>query len=602
MFVVCTGGHVDHGKSALIEALSGIHPDRLREEQERQMTIDLGFAWVDLAGETVGIVDVPGHKDFIENMLAGMAGIDAFMLVVAVDEGIMPQTLEHLAILDLMGIHRGVVALTKIDLAHDADDIALVEMMIQDALAGTRFPNAPIVPVSARTGEGLPHLIETLTGILADSPPPADHGLPVLPIDRVFTIKGFGTVVTGTLMGGTIAVGDSLQILPQGLSARIRGIQSHHSKLQHAEPGRRVAVNVAGVDKDDLQRGDLLANPQAVQVTSRLDVVLEVAAHSTYQLQHNDEVKLFWGPTTGIGRVRLLGDEYAQIQLRDPLPLQNDSRFILYRMSPAALIGGGRVLDTQPAKRWKSRPETLERFQILAQGSPIEKALYQLQQASLPQPINPILVDHPAVVIIGEWMLEHGVFERVSQQATRILKVYLRQNALSKGMPANQLLHQMGYGNPLWLQVLQLAGTIEERAGLWVLPSHQRQLSKLQQQAVDTLLQKFQNTPYAPPSYKDALKIVDESVLRYLIEDQQLIAINAEVLLSPPIYREILALVRQRLEAGDCVSVAAVRDAFSTSRRVVMALLDELENRGITRRESDCHALHTPAWERVGSV
>ncbi|MEI7848269.1 MAG: selenocysteine-specific translation elongation factor, partial [Chloroflexota bacterium] len=268
MRVIGTAGHVDHGKSTLIAALTGTHPDRLKEEQEREMTIELGFGWLLLPdGEEVGIVDVPGHRDFIANMLAGVGGIDAALLVIAADEGVMPQTSEHLAILDLLQIQRGLVVITKIDMVDDADWLDLVENDIHTALAGTVLENAPMLRVSARKGLGLEELKRALAVLLQDLPPRMDLGRPRLPIDRVFSMPGFGTVVTGTLSDGHLGLADEVEILPSGKKGRIRGLQSHKKKEENATPGSRTAVNISGLAVDEIGRGEVLVTPGHYQVT-----------------------------------------------------------------------------------------------------------------------------------------------------------------------------------------------------------------------------------------------------------------------------------------------------------------------------------------------
>ena len=262
MKVIATAGHVDHGKSALVLALTGMDPDRLSEEKVRGMTIDLGFAWMELpSGEPVGIVDVPGHIDFIKNMLAGVGGVDAALLVVAADEGVMPQTLEHLAILDLLDAPRGVVALTKTDLVDEPEWLALVEEEVRETLANTSLAGSPILPVSAMTGQGIPDLLAALSNTLATAPPRLDTGRPRLSIDRVFTIAGFGTVVTGTLLDGSLRTGDEVVIEPGEIQGRIRGLQTHKTKIEVAEPGSRVAVNLSGLHPGQLHRGQVLTFP-----------------------------------------------------------------------------------------------------------------------------------------------------------------------------------------------------------------------------------------------------------------------------------------------------------------------------------------------------
>ncbi|MRR52612.1 MAG: selenocysteine-specific translation elongation factor, partial [Rhodocyclaceae bacterium] len=291
MHVIGTAGHVDHGKSTLVAALTGTHPDRLKEEQEREMTIDLGFAWLTLPdGEPVGIVDVPGHRDFIENMLAGVGGIDAALFVIAADEGVMPQTREHLAILDLLQVQNGVVALTKVDLAPDADWLDLVEEDVRQALRGTVLEQAPIVRVSARAHSGLDELRQALADCLAHTQPRPDLGRPRLPIDRVFSIAGFGTVVTGTLQDGRFKVGDEIEVLPAGKRGRIRGLQTHKQKEDVAVPGSRTAVNISGVDLDEVQRGDVMAHTGKYRPTQRIDVYFRLLKDAAGPLAHSAEV------------------------------------------------------------------------------------------------------------------------------------------------------------------------------------------------------------------------------------------------------------------------------------------------------------------------
>jgi selenocysteine-specific elongation factor len=308
MRVIGTAGHVDHGKSALVAALTGTHPDRLKEEQEREMTIELGFAWFTLSdGEDVGIVDVPGHRDFIENMLSGVGGIDAVLFVVAADEGVMPQTREHLAILDILQIGAGVIALTKIDLIDEPEWLDLIEMDVRSAVVGTILADAPLVRLSARTGAGMPDLIQALHSILSDHPPRPDLGRARLPIDRVFTLPGFGTVITGTLIDGSFRQGDEVEILPQGVRGRIRGLQSHKRKVDLAIPGSRTAVNVSGVDVDEVRRGDVLALPGRYQPAQRIDVHFHLLPDASGSLKHSAEVKFFVGAAEVLARVRLLG-------------------------------------------------------------------------------------------------------------------------------------------------------------------------------------------------------------------------------------------------------------------------------------------------------
>ena len=310
MRVIGTAGHVDHGKSTLVEALTGTHPDRLKEEREREMTIDLGFAWFTLPdGEEVGIIDVPGHRDFIENMLAGVGGIDAALFVIAADEGVMPQTREHLAILNLLQIQGGVVALTKIDMVDDVEWLDLIEDDIRRVLLGTILELAPIIRVSGRKKIGISALLTALADCLRDKPTRADYGRPRLPIDRVFSIAGFGTVVTGTLSDGHFQVGDEVEILPHNIKGRVRGLQSHKRKEDAAVPGSRTAVNISGISIEQVQRGDVLTHLRDYRSTSRFDARYRHIIDASTALRHNTEVKLFLGAAEVLARVRLLGCE-----------------------------------------------------------------------------------------------------------------------------------------------------------------------------------------------------------------------------------------------------------------------------------------------------
>src|SRR3990170_3522515 len=303
MYVIGTAGHVDHGKSALVKALTGIDPDRLREEKERGLTIDLGFAWLKLpGGDEVSIVDVPGHERFIKNMLAGVGGIDLALLVIAADEGVMPQTREHLAIIDLLGISHGLVAVTKADLV-EADFLELVRAEVEEVLRGTALEGAPVVTCSAVTRLGLEELAATIEAELAKTPAKRDIGRPRLPIDRAFTIAGFGTVVTGTLIDGSLRVGQEVEVLPNGPRSRVRGLQSHGRKVETASPGRRTAANLAGVAVDQLARGMVVTTPGWLKPVTTVDVRLRAVRYTGRPIRHNLSVTFHTGPAEVEGRL-----------------------------------------------------------------------------------------------------------------------------------------------------------------------------------------------------------------------------------------------------------------------------------------------------------
>ena len=398
MYVIGTAGHVDHGKSTLVKTLTGIDPDRLAEEQRREMTIDLGFAWLTLpSGRSVSLIDVPGHERFIKNMLAGVGGLDAALLVVAADESLMPQTREHLAILDLLEVRHGVVAITKADLV-DADWLELVREEVAAGLRGTSLANAALVPVSARSGLGLDALRSALDRALDATPSrTAARGAPRLPVDRSFTIGGFGTVVTGTLIDGPLSVGQELVVLPAGLRARVRGLQSHKQREETALPGTRVAVNLAGVHHSEVARGDVLALPDSMIPTSMLDVQIRVLADAPAPLAQNDGLDLFTGAAEVRCRLTLLDAErlppgasgWAQLRLERPVAVARGDRCILRVASPSRTVAGGTVVDPHPPRHRRFRPEVVAALETLARGDPAELLLQALGDGP-PRPVEEV--------------------------------------------------------------------------------------------------------------------------------------------------------------------------------------------------------------------
>ncbi len=621
MRVIGTAGHVDHGKSTLVQALTGIDPDRLREEKERQMTIDLGFAWFTLpSGLEVSIVDVPGHEDFIKNMLAGVGGIDLALLVVAADESVMPQTREHLAILDLLGVKRGLVALTKIDLVDDPEWVELVQEEVLHTLQGTVLEGAPIVPVSARTGEGLPKLVEVLDALLAETPPRPDVGRPRLPVDRAFSKAGFGTIVTGTLIDGVLSVGEEVEILPQGLRARIRGLQTHRRSVERATPGRRLAINLSGVEASAIKRGDVVVHPDTYQATRLVDVTVRLLSDAPRPLQHDQELEFFVGAAQVLANVRLIGvqelapgeEAYAQLRLHRPVVVARGDRYILRQPSPSRTVGGGRVLDPLPPRRWRRfRPETLERFRLLDEGTPADRLLHLIRQH---EPIAPpdlprratalspheldgaldTLKTQGNVKLVGEWLFSVQGWNRLLERAERILAAYHRQHPLRPGMPREELTSRLGLHPRVFAAFMEeatQAGRLVSEKGLVRLPTYQVRLSPEQQRAVDQLLDRFRAAPYTPPNAGEALQAVGEELLNLLIHRGKLVRVSQDVLLLPNVYAEMVAAVRRIIEEEGHITVARLRDEFGTSRKYAVALLEHLDEQRMTRRVGDVRVL-----------
>lgn len=614
MRVIGTAGHVDHGKSTLIKRLTGIDPDRLAEEKTREMTIDLGFAWMDLPhGETIGIVDVPGHRDFIENMLAGVGGIEAVILVIAADEGIMPQTREHLAILDLLEIHTGLVAMTKIDVVNDPDWLELVQTEIIEALAGSSLENAPIYPVSARTGEGLLELIYGLRALLDTLPARTTYRPPHLPIDRVFTISGFGTVVTGTLQNGVLHVGDEIEVQPEGLTGRIRGLQVHKSAVISVEPGTRVAVNIAGINKTDVTRGQVIALPGYIHPSSLIDVRFRQLPDVPRALKHNTEVKFFSGTAESTGRVRLLSDEelapgahgWLQVRLDKPLALTSGDRYILRYPSPGETIGGGIVIDAHPSRRWKRfQKETIERLEIRMRGTPGEQLAsvaehYEilklgelqkhagLEKADFRHAFDEALERGLISPLSGELLIATGRLEQIRHQITQTLTEYHQSQQLRLGMLREELRSKLGIKLATLNAVLEQSPHILIEQSTVRLATHEIIFAPEQERRRLRLQEVLTAAPYTPPSFAEAAQMAGEDVLYALIDLGEVVQVTVDVIFSRHAYNQMVATALDLIDQTGSVNAAALRDHFQTSRKFAIGLLEHLDAVGITKRIGD---------------
>ena len=632
MRVIGTAGHVDHGKSTLIAALTGTHPDRLKEEREREMTIELGFGWMTLPnGEEIGIVDVPGHRDFIGNMLAGVGGIDAVVLVIAADEGVMPQTKEHLAILDLLQIPTGMIALTKTDLAPDPDWLELVEQDVRTALKGTVLENAPLVRVSAKTGEGLDSFLATLNDLLKDKPNRLDLGRPRLPIDRVFSIAGFGTVVTGTLADGSLNVGDEIIILPSERKGRIRGLQTHKKKEEFSVPGSRTAVNISGVAVDEIQRGEVLAKPGDYQPTRRVDGYFRLLDDVDNPLTHNTEVKLFVGASETIATLRLLGVErlqpgeeaWIQLELRDPIITVRGDRYILRRPSPAETLGGGIIVDNQPARRHKRFDNAvIEKLEALAKGSPAD-LLYQaslakgaallenlirearLEEADAQSAVEELFNENKLTVLAnaaedGSWsgdtfVMAASQWETLKARTLQMVTSYHQEYPLRAGVPRSELQSRLGVATRLFnvlLDHLTEAASLVHADKRIALPTHGITFEGRQQAQVDALMRRFSQNPFSPPSVKESQQEVGEEIFNALIALNELTLVSPEVVFRTQDVAAMTQKISAHLQAHGQITVAEVRDLFGTSRRYVLALLEYLDSEGVTKREGNYRVLN----------
>ena len=620
MYVIGTAGHVDHGKSSLIEALTGINPDRLREEQERGLTIELGFAWLTLpSGREVSIVDVPGHVRFVRHMLAGIGAVDLALLVIAADEGVMPQTSEHLEILDLLEVQHAVVALTKTDLA-EAEWTDLIEEEVRELIDTTSIAGASIVRVSSVTGDGFEELRATLDEALTDVPEPADIGRARLGIDRVFTMQGFGTVVTGTLLGGRLAIGDTLEAVPDGPTARIRGLQTHRQEVEEAQPGTRVAVNLAGVSTDELHRGQVLAAPGRMTRVQAFDVRLRTLAQRA--LAHNLRVAVHTGSAEAQGRVRVLaGDEiepgaegWAQVVLTSPLACVTGDLVVL-RVSDET-IAGGRIVATNPPRHRRRDDGTIARLDALATGTPESEALPALESiepAAASALLAAVELDAPGLegaldTLVGDgsvvalaleqaggaslYVTSAGL-EALRRQAQGALEAYHAEFPLRFTMPREELRSRLRLDQRAFTAVIAALG-LEIAAGGdgvteagWAprpTPAQTTSLEELERTLAAAGLQ---------PPRLDA----DVELIAHLAAGGRVVDCGSDVVVSAGAFAEAERTVRNLLADGAELSLAAARDAFGTNRRVAQAVLETLDARGVTRRQGDARVLAAGAGQ-----
>jgi selenocysteine-specific elongation factor len=614
MYVIGTAGHIDHGKSVLVQALTGIDPDRLREEKERGLTIDLGFAWLTLpAGDEVSIVDVPGHERFIKNMLAGVGGIDLALLVIAADEGVMPQTREHLAIIDLLGIEHGVVAVTKVDLV-EPEFAELVAADVGETLRGTTLESAPLVLCSAVTRQGLDDLVAAVQSELAKTPAKRDIGRPRLPIDRAFSMVGFGTVVTGTLLDGSLWEGQEVEVLPPGLRCRIRGLQAHRQKVEKAPPGRRTAVNLAGLSVDELERGMVVTTPGWLRPTTALDVRLRAVRYLRRPLRHSMTVTFHTGSAEVEGRLLLLDREellpdesaWAQLRLARPAAAVKGDGFVI--RDPNDTLGGGRIVDTQARRHRRFHPPIIDRLEAMDRGSPQEAVLIAVAAAepmtlrdlhrSLGLAAGEVQAAVQSAVTAGDLLVLEGRplsegtllfsaqgFAALSERMKAALADYHRQYPLRLGMPREELRSRLRLHSRAFDQAAALwsrRAEIREATGTASLPEHEPRPGPEQEKRAEELLAALRAQPFSPPTLDG-----EDDLLAYLEDRGDIVRVDERTFFAAEAYREMMERVVAHLRERKTVTLAQVRDMLGTSRRYAQVLLEHMDQQRITRRVGD---------------
>jgi selenocysteine-specific elongation factor len=623
--IVGTAGHIDHGKSSLVEALTGTHPDRLEEEKRRGITIDLGFAFLEEGGVRFGFIDVPGHERFISNMLAGAAGVDLVLLVIAADESIKPQTREHFEICRLLGVQRGVVALTKSDLL-DRDSLELVHLEVQEYLRGSFLESAAIMPVSSKTRAGLAELKQALLAASAQVQGKNSEHYFRLPIDRAFAVKGFGAVVTGTLISGSIAPGDDVELFPGGERLRVRGVQSGGKSVARALAGQRTAVNLAGIEHTALRRGMVLATPGKFRATRRLDARLELISTAP-EVKHRSHVHFHLGTSATVAEVLLHGTRelqpgqqaFAQFRLQDEMLALPNDRYIIRQFSPVTTIGGGMVLDPL-ARRLQLKDVTRPAFlETIARGERPQILAAMVERAPLGIVHQEILARtgwlqteiHAAASKLGEsrqvrtvsneplTLVSAALFENVRQKIVARVERFHKENPLLPGISREDLRAAIGrrvrpetfkaaLEELIQQRVLEAQGELVKRAGASITLAPEEAHAKKQIEAA------FASAGLAVPAVKDVLLKLPvearraEKILQMLLRDKNLVRITPELIF----HKDALAQLKVRLSVfkktkGERISVPVFKELTGVTRKYAIPLLEYLDRERVTRRAGD---------------
>jgi len=629
--IVGTAGHIDHGKTALVKALTGIDTDRLKEEKERGITIDLGFAFLQISPEIeLGIVDVPGHEKFVKNMLAGVGGIDLALLVIAAEEGVMPQTEEHLAICQLLQIQRGLVALTKSDLV-DEEWLGLVTEDVRNFTKGTFLEDAPIIPVSSKTGAGLDQLKKALEKLALQVQPRNAEGIFRLPIDRVFTIKGFGTVVTGTLVSGIVQIEDIVEVLPKKLKSRVRGIQTYNQAVPKAWAGQRTALNLHGLEKANLERGDVLTEPDLIEPTYMVDVSLQLLAKAEKPLKNRSRVRFHTGTSEIMARIILLDREelepgqqtLAQVHLEAPGVVLARDRYVLRSYSPIITIGGGEILNPHPQKHKRYTPSVQTDLSVLEKGS-LDQVIEVYAKWNKWKPLSERTVIGQLAVsrqdvkaglerLAGQGKLvfvdpEARTFmhEAHYQELMRIVQSYLKdfhtKYPLKSGMSKEELRSKLPEELPMQVfnKVLEeqaAAGVVTVDKKIVRLSSHRVQLSPEQEQIRGKIEEIYLSGGFQPPNYEEVLEKVGGSkdlvakVFQFLLEAGIIVRIREPIFYHQSKLEEIKSILIRSLKEKGEIDVGMLKDLLGTSRKYAIPLLEYFDSTGLTIRKGDARVL-----------
>ncbi|MGB8656750.1 MAG: selenocysteine-specific translation elongation factor [Candidatus Zixiibacteriota bacterium] len=616
MFVLGTAGHIDHGKSALVLALTGIDPDRLPEEKERGMTIDLGFAWLSLPdGSEVGIVDVPGHERFVKNMVAGVGGIDAVLFVVAADDGWMPQSQEHLQILDLLKIQTGIVVINKIDLV-DPDWLKLVEEDVKEKVKGTILEDAPVIKVSATKKIGIDELYEQVVKMISRIKQQKDIGKPRMYIDRVFTMAGRGTVVTGTLRDGSFRAGEEIEILPQKIGARIRELQTHKKSQSLVMPGTRVAMNLAGVEKEKIERGNVVTRTDQDEPVQTFIARVEIVSTLKVPIKHNATLLLILGTTELLAKAKILdkdqippGDAaFVQFTCKERLLGRIGDHFILRLPSPQMTVGGGIVLEIAPRVHKRKDPELiaflekrlslnlkdlilseLKKHGLVSKKEILRSSNFSHEQIQSTlkelEKDDKILSLQDSVADVEEW-------KRTSDRIISEIEKTHQRYPFKIGAKSAELPGRLAVDESLTNQIVKhliKQGKIIQQGAYLRLPSHQPKLSTEQKILSDKILQEFSATPLSPPTKEEITGrgAEYEEIVLFLIEQDQLVELKDGILFRKEDFEKIRNLVVEFIQKHGQATVSELRERLSTTRKYMVPILEKLDQLEVTQREGD---------------
>jgi selenocysteine-specific elongation factor len=629
--IIGTAGHVDHGKTTLIKALTGENTDRLQEEQERGVSIDLGFSSLELEEDLqVGIIDVPGHEKFIKNMLAGSGGVDLGLLVVAADEAIMPQTREHLAILELLDVKQGLIAVTKEDAVED-EWLDLVIDEIKEEFQDTFLAGAEVIPVSGIEGTGIDKLKEELARIVKQVPEQNKSGNVYFPIDRVFSVSGYGTIVTGTLLEGTINVGDELEIYPSQLLARVRGLQVHGAEVETVYPGQRIGINLAGIDKDEIDRGAVVATPNSLVNTGYLDARLKLLESAPMILEHGARIRLHLGAKEVLGRVYLLdqaelcpGEEgLVQFRLEETVVADFKERFVLRRHSPMTTIGGGEILETNPSQHGRGEEETIEALNIKEQGTERERISLALRQ-DITEPLSKkdlvaktnlaqeIITDRLKSLVADEQVVEldsgqestwihNQHYQDLKKEILSQLEEYHQDYHLRWGMPKEELRTKLSFNlDPqeydLLLDSLKQEEEIIEDSAKISLMEFDVVLSDFERRVKEEILLQFEEQQFRPPKltaiiadYSETERV--EEVINLLITSGELVKVTEGIYFSQQALEKAEELLIDYLTKNNSIDLGQFRDLLASSRKYTLPLLEYFDQIGLTVRRGEKRVL-----------